>query len=158
MRGGEKQPDLLVTELDNEYGLEIAHATTWRYQRVSDEGVKSEGGGFIESDAGLNVEHDEEEFNPKASMLPFGTPLRCPGWNGMDPERQWAALVLNRILKKQCKLVSSYSKFRPNCELLLHYSSHLPPLCFLDFAISELKQRYFATKTESTSCFVETFS
>jgi hypothetical protein len=47
--GGEREPDFLVTEASEEYGLEISRATTWRYQRASEELLKSEAGGYIES-------------------------------------------------------------------------------------------------------------
>jgi hypothetical protein len=151
--GGEREPDFLVTEASEEYGLEISRATTWRYQRASEELLKSEAGGYIESDAGLNVEHGKEGFDPKAAVLPFGTPLRCPGWLGMEPERKWAELVLDRILKKEIKLANGYSKFRLNCDLLLYYSSHIPPLCDLDFAVSELKRRHSESPSGSASMY-----
>lgn len=147
--GGFNEPDFAAVEDDLEYGIEVSRATTRRLQRSLDALVRAQDPAFIELDPYLNVENDDLPFDPSSALITPGTRLNGEGWNGLEPERQWAALIAYRIGEKVKKLSEKYAKVFPTCDLLLYSDSHAPVI-ELESAVAFLKERIDADRKLAT--------
>ncbi len=138
--GGFNEPDFAVVEDGFESGLEVSRATTRRLQRSVDALVRAQSSAFIELDPYLNVENDDLPFDPSSALSIPGTRRIGEGWIGLEPERQWAALMAYRIGEKVKKLSDKYARVFPTCDLLLYSDSHAPVI-ELESAVAFLKER-----------------
>lgn len=117
--GGQCEPDFAVCENGRRYGLEIARSTTERDERALDELIKAGPGYYLEINA------EDRNYDPKTEILPVGSPFYGEPLLGADLELKWARCTANRILKKEKKLQTNYSKFLPSCDLVLYSAASM---------------------------------
>jgi len=147
-KGGNREPDFLVEEGADTYGVEEARASTFLFQRAID-ALRGKGpSAFIDAGPHLSLESgpeynssfdvnsvDQDELICTSGEVSADDPCL-----GLDAEAQWAEIVAYRIRQKLIKLEKRYTKTVPKCDLLL-YSIPVYSIRELDAAVELLRMR-----------------